>query len=164
MLQKIQYAFQKQSKIGKTTTVFGIIIVISFILQTIPVTSQTVVVTDIVYLPIAYRTEQVVQIAEIIYAARDEVIMIANYSDSALVLDGWQVESVVGSQVYQFPLGLVLAVGDVVRIHSGPEAWEAPPTDLLWHYGYIWNNTGDMAELINGEGEVVYSFCYEDGC
>lgn len=36
-----------------------------------------------------------------------------------------------GNQTFEFPPGYVLAAGGSVQVHSGPDAYSAPPDHLL---------------------------------
>jgi hypothetical protein len=79
-------------------------------------------------------------------------------------MTGWKINSVVGNQWYYFPSGYTLAADTTVRVHSGPDAINNPPGDLLWTTAYIWNNDGDKAVLYNSVGQAVDSYCYKAGC
>jgi len=70
-------------------------------------------------------------------------------------MNGWKIHSVEGDQWYTFPVTVTLAAADWVRIHSGPDAFESPPQHLKWTSGYIWNNSGDVAELVDATGRVL---------
>ena len=87
-------------------------------------------------------------------------MQIHNDGPSAQNMSGWKVESVIGGQWYSFPTGYALAVGADVRVHSGPDAVDSPPTDLRWTGSYIWNNDGDEARLVNAEGMEVDQWGY----
>ena len=104
------------------------------------------------------------RIVDLSYSGRDEFISVRNNGLSSQSMAGWKIISVVGDQTYSFPAGYTLGVGVTVRVHSGPDAFGNPPTDLLWTTGYIWNNSGDKAELRNSSGVVVNSQCYGAGC
>ncbi|MFQ5594584.1 MAG: lamin tail domain-containing protein, partial [Anaerolineae bacterium] len=56
--------------------------------------------------------------------------------------------------------GYILGAGASVRIHSGRDAVDNPPTDLLWIRRSIWNNSGDRADLLNAEGHLVDTYSY----
>ena len=47
-----------------------------------------------------------------------------------------------------------------MQVYSAPEAFENPPTDLLWSHAYIWRNDGDEAVLYDDGGGVVDSYSY----
>ena len=66
----------------------------------------------------------------------------------------------VGNQWYTFPSGYTLAVGSHVRVHSGPDGFGSPPTDLLWGNAYIWSNDGYEARLYAADGTLVDSRSY----
>jgi hypothetical protein len=104
------------------------------------------------------------EIAYLVYDGRDERIAITNNGGQAQVMTGWKIHSVEGSQWYYFPSGYTLAAGATVRVHSGPDAIDNPPSDLRWTTAYIWNNDGDKAVLYNSAGQAVDSYCYKAGC
>jgi hypothetical protein len=90
-------------------------------------------------------------------------------------MTNWRIHSVVGDQWFYFPSGYTLNAGATVYVHSGPDAFDSPPTDLLWGYAYIWNNDGDEAVLYNDVGQEIdrYGYsspptncspCYPDVC
>lgn len=82
-----------------------------------------------------------------------ELVSIKNSSGKVVNLKGWQLVSVEGNQVYEFP-EVVLQAGETVTIASGPDAVEAEGT-LKWTNRQIWLNSGDAARLQNAKGEVV---------
>jgi len=45
-----------------------------------------------------------------------------------------------------------------VRIWSGKNNVDNPPTDLKWTGAYIWNNKGDPEVLYNDKGNVVSQY------
>lgn len=105
-------------------------------------------------------------IDDIQFAGGDEHIVITNRSSSAQVMDGWSIQSYGGKtcqpvpeQVYYFPAGYTLEEGANVRVHSGPQASNAPPRDLFWQADQVWNNNGDRADLRAPDG-VVVSYAY----
>ena len=76
-------------------------------------------------------------------------------------MSGWKIHGVIGDQwLCDSSAGYVLAAGASVRVHSGPDAFENPPADLLWGYAYIWRNDGDEAVLYDDAGRVVDSHSY----
>jgi serine/threonine-protein kinase len=93
-----------------------------------------------------------------------EYIIVQNTGTAAQDLSGWYLESTVGPQVFNFPIGFVLPAGQSVRIESFNGATNAPPDALLWSTDAIWNNAGDKAVLRNAAGAVVSSKCYGDQC
>ncbi len=98
------------------------------------------------------------------YAGGDEVVTVTNQGTAAQSLAGWRLQSYGGSpcrlipeQVFNFPADLTLASGAEVRIHSGPQALNEPPTDLKWTEDTIWSNSGDRADLLSADGKLVTS-------
>ncbi len=98
------------------------------------------------------------------HETRDEYVEVTNQGTAGQTMTGWRIHSAVGDQWFTFPGGFVLAVGATVRVHSGPDAFEAPPTDLLWQTSYVWLNEGDKAVLYDDGGQVVDKVCYGTGC
>jgi hypothetical protein len=99
------------------------------------------------------------------YSGSDEYVRAQNLGPGAQLMSGWRLVSVVGDQEYFFPDGYILGAGSTVNVHSGPGApADNPPGDLRWTLSYIWNNAGDKAELRDGAGTLVDSWCYDAGC
>ena len=89
----------------------------------------------------------------------DEYVRIENTGRAAGDLEGWTLRSVVGDQRFVFP-SYHVAPNDTVRVHSGPYA---PPTGgnvFRWTTDYVWDASGDEAQLIDPEGHLVD----RDGC
>ena len=105
-----------------------------------------------------------VRIDDLIWDTSDEQLILTNHGAGAQDMTGWQIHSVVGDQWYLFPSGYELAPDATAYIHSGPDAYSAPPTHLLWATLYIWNNFGDEAIVYDQNGLEVDSYCYGDGC
>lgn len=82
-----------------------------------------------------------------------EIVAIQNNSKETINLQGWQLVSVEGNQVYKFP-NIQLAVGKTIYVTSGSDAKEGNDS-LLWTKKQIWLNSGDAAQLRNAKGEVV---------
>jgi len=94
------------------------------------------------------------------HADSDEDAEIANQGAAAQEMTGWRLWSVTGDQTYFFPPGYVLGAGGWVRVHSGPDAVDSPPSDLRWTRRYIWNNEGDEARLLDARGSEVDRWGY----
>jgi hypothetical protein len=103
-------------------------------------------------------------IHSLVYDQSDERVEIRNRGNGAQDMTNWRIHSVVGDQWYDFPSGYTLGAGQSVRVHSGPDALDNPPSDLLWGYAYIWRNEGDKAVLYDDLGQEVDSSCYGNGC
>lgn len=110
--------------------------------------------------PTTGPTTNTLRITALSYDGRDEYVQIHNDGPNVQNMSGWKIHSVTGDQWYSFPNGYVLAAGADVRVHSGPDAVDNPPTDLRWTGSYIWNNDGDEARLINAEGVEVDRWGY----
>lgn len=83
----------------------------------------------------------------------EEIVVIQNNSNQAVNLKGWELISVEGDQVFNFP-DINLAPGKKLSITSGPDAKTGAAT-LEWSKRQIWLNSGDAAQLVNAKGEVV---------
>lgn len=94
------------------------------------------------------------------YSGRDEYVEIYNAGPGPQAFAGWKLRSAVGEQWYEFPWGISLPAGGWLRVHSGPDAYEALPTHLKWGSAYIWNNDGDEAELYDGHEHLVDRWSY----
>ncbi|KKB34158.1 S-layer homology domain-containing protein [Bacillus thermotolerans] len=84
-----------------------------------------------------------------------EIVAIKNFDNVAIDMTGWQLVSVEGNQRYEFPAGYVLQPGATVYVTVGPNAADQPPTYLKWTGSYIWNNSGDAAQLFNNSGVMI---------
>lgn len=105
-----------------------------------------------------------VEITNLIFSGSDEYVEIRNNGPGNQSMDGWQIVSVVGSQTFDFPSGIILRVNQTLRVHSGSGALNNPPSDLFWTTAFIWNNNGDKAELRDDQGIVRDTLCYGNGC
>ena len=84
---------------------------------------------------------------------QEEIVIIQNNSKEKVNLQGWQLISVEGNQVFNFP-NFDLAPGKKLSITSGPDA-KINTSSLEWSKRQIWLNSGDAAQLVNAKGEVV---------
>jgi hypothetical protein len=86
----------------------------------------------------------------------DECVEISNFGESAQDLTGWTLKDE-QDHTYDFPEGFTLAPGEVVMVHTG--VGDDTDTDLYCNMGSpIWNNAGDVATLMDGEGNVVSQY------
>ena len=94
------------------------------------------------------------------HLGRDEYVEITNQGYVFAYMADVRLVSVVGGQEFVFP-DFTLAVGDAVRVHSGPDAIDQPPKDLRWSgANYVWNDDGDEAQLFGYGGLLLDSFRY----
>jgi NADH-quinone oxidoreductase subunit B len=93
------------------------------------------------------------------YAGGDEQVVIHN-AGLAQEMTGWRIVSSEGDHVYEFPAGFVLMSDAEVRIHSGPEAQSPTPNDLVWTDKYTWRDAGNVARLLDADGNAVSTFEY----
>ncbi|ATP41796.1 competence protein [Solibacillus sp. R5-41] len=82
-----------------------------------------------------------------------EVVVVKNTGKEAVNMQGWQLVSVEGNQVFNFP-NIDLAPGTSISITSGSDA-KTGENELEWTKRQIWLNTGDSAHLMNAKGEIV---------
>ncbi|WHP41359.1 MBL fold metallo-hydrolase [Lysinibacillus capsici] len=82
-----------------------------------------------------------------------ETVGIKNSGQHAVSLKDWQLISIEGHQVYNFP-NLSLQPGKTIYITSGANAREGQ-NYLKWTTKQIWLNDGDAAQLRNEKGELV---------
>lgn len=82
-----------------------------------------------------------------------EIVGIKNSGLHAVSLKDWQLISIEGHQVYNFP-NLFLQPGKTIYITSGTNAREGQ-NYLKWTTKQIWLNAGDAAQLRNEKGELV---------
>jgi hypothetical protein len=97
-------------------------------------------------------------IREIVNQGRAEHVVVANDGMAAQELTGWTLRSPNGGQTYVFPPGFVLAPGGTVNVHSGagdPATLNRPPTDLYATKSNVWNNAGDIGQIVDPTGRVV---------
>ena len=94
-----------------------------------------------------------------------EVVTIINLGNAPQNMTGWMLVSEVGGQAFRFPSGYTPAPGATVLVTSGPNGHLAPPAVLQWlksdgtpSKGYVWNNDGDTALLLDADGNTVSRF------
>lgn len=82
-----------------------------------------------------------------------EIVGIKNNGQQAVSLKDWQLISIEGNQVFNFP-NLSLQPGKTIYITSGANAREGQ-NYLKWTTKQIWLNEGDAAQLRNEKGELI---------
>lgn len=82
-----------------------------------------------------------------------EIVGIKNNGQQAVSLNNWQLISLEGNQVFNFP-NLSLQPGKIIYVTSGANARERD-NYLKWTTKQIWLNDGDAAQLRNEKGELV---------
>lgn len=83
----------------------------------------------------------------------EEVVAIKNNGQDTISLKDWQLVSIEGNQVFNFP-NVALQPGKTIYVTSGADAREGQ-NYLKWTTRQIWLNDGDRAQLLNAKGEVV---------
>ncbi len=89
-----------------------------------------------------------------------ESITVANQGTLAQPMCGWALATLRGERFYFFPDDVVMLPEMIVTIHSGQDALDAPPRDLLWAREQMWNNRGDVAVLFDSNGLEVDRHTY----
>ena len=110
--------------------------------------------------------ERPVSLTYIKYCGLDEYVRVTNRFSESVTLVGWTIVSATGGQVYAIPAQTTLGPYESLYIHSGEDAEERDPWHLLWRRGYVWNDTGDTVQLVDGKGRLVDEWQYTspDGC
>lgn len=88
-----------------------------------------------------------------------EYLELTNRSSRAADLSGWYVRDESGA-VLTLPRGARLEPHGVLRIHSGADGTDAPPSSYYLSQRQIWNNSGDTAELFDRSGALVDEYAY----
>ena len=83
----------------------------------------------------------------------NEIVAIQNKTGEAVDLMDWQLVSIEGNQVFNFPK-VTLQPSKVIYVTSGPSAREGQ-NYLKWTGRQIWLNDGDGAQLLNAKGEII---------
>ena len=83
-----------------------------------------------------------------------EIVIIENVVCHDIDMSFWKIISTEGNQTYSFPKGFIIKTETTVTIASG-----TAKGDLKWvSTTSIWNNKGDIGQLINAEGEIVSEY------
>jgi len=83
----------------------------------------------------------------------EEIVGIKNNSNEAVSLKDWQLISIEGNQVFNFP-NVTLQPGKTIYVTSGSNARDGQ-NYLKWTKKQIWLNDGDAAQLRNAKGAFV---------
>ena len=83
----------------------------------------------------------------------NEIVAIQNNTAQAVSLKDWQLVSIEGNQIFNFP-NLSLQPSKIIYVTSGSTAREGQ-SYLKWTGRQIWLNDGDGAQLLNAKGEIV---------
>lgn len=83
----------------------------------------------------------------------EEIVGIKNNGNEAVSLKDWQLISIEGNQVFNFP-NVTLQPGKTIYVTSGSNARDGQ-NYLKWTKKQIWLNDGDAAQLRNAKGELV---------
>lgn len=83
----------------------------------------------------------------------NEIVAIQNNTTEAVSLKDWQLVSIKGNQIFNFP-NVTLQPGKIIYVTSGSIAREGQ-NYLKWTGKQIWLNDGDGAQLLNAKGGIV---------
>lgn len=83
----------------------------------------------------------------------NEIVAIQNNTTEAVSLKDWQLVSIKGNQIFNFP-NVTLQPGKIIYVTSGSRAREGQ-NYLKWTGKQIWLNDGDGAQLLNAKGGIV---------
>ncbi|MEG0261113.1 MAG: MBL fold metallo-hydrolase [Lysinibacillus sp.] len=83
----------------------------------------------------------------------NEIVAIQNNTAQAVDLKDWQLVSIEGNQVFNFP-NMALQPNKIIYVTSGSTAREGQ-NYFKWTGRQIWLNDGDAAQLRNAKGEIV---------
>lgn len=119
--------------------------------------------------PVAKPTPSAVPVADVKItqlsgSTTPEYVLIQNTGTAPQDLSGWYLESTIGPQTFNFPIGLTLNPSATLRLESYTGATNNPPSTLLWSTDPIWRNAGDKAVLRNRAGAAINTLCYGDAC
>ena len=104
----------------------------------------------------AYKVETAAPATAIDIISKDlvsEIVEIKNNGQQTVSLKDWQLISIEGNQVFNFPT-ISLQPGKTIYVTSGTQAQEQQ-NYLKWTTKQIWLNSGDAAQLRNEKGELI---------
>jgi hypothetical protein len=104
--------------------------------------------------------QALVVIADVYNQSYTEHVKITNKGDGPANMSGWFVHGSKGDEVYTFPNGYILQAGATVRLHSGKNGINAPPSDIYWTDKTVWNNQGETVFLKDAQGTLVHKYSY----
>ena len=82
-----------------------------------------------------------------------EQIVVVNRGDEPVDMTGWVLRDESSRHRYRFPQGLILGRGYIFVVSSDLSGWDPGGSP-------VWNNTGDMALLLDPTGRVVTRWRY----
>lgn len=120
----------------------------------LPAPTRTPLTLVITPYPTDNPSEEVI-ITEMFKSNGQEHVVIENNSSVDQMIGGWYLLNPRTSQKFQFPDDLIVPVGGSIRVHSGLNGLENPPTDLYWSEKEMWNASIDVV-LLNPAGRVMF--------
>jgi len=91
-----------------------------------------------------------------------EYIDLYSRENEPIPLQGWTIHSRIGGERFTFDLTLIRPhANGIVRVWSGPlePKYKGAQQTHVWE-GFVWNNSGDVAELIAPDGTIVDTWAY----
>ena len=89
------------------------------------------------------------EIAYVQYEGALEFVELVNNGNEAIPLDGYQLTSTKGDDVYVFTK-VSIAPGEIIKVFSGPDA-----TENVWSNNFIHNNDSDGVILQNDQSDMI---------
>jgi outer membrane biosynthesis protein TonB len=90
----------------------------------------------------------------------DEHVVITNNGNAPADMSGWTVSGSRGDETYHYPAGYTLAPGATMRLYSGKNGINNPPSAIYWTDKTVWNNDGEIVYLRNAQGSLVDDYSY----
>lgn len=99
-------------------------------------------------------------ISYIYNASKVEYVTILNRGEVSHDIGGWTLQSDNNPDIFTFPEGFALPAGGTVKVHSGSECVQNPPTDFCWVSKALWSNKSDSGTLRDAAGNAVSTYGY----
>jgi hypothetical protein len=114
-----------------------------------PVSQSTVMIAMVMYLGDTNRNEA------------DEYVELQNRGQEAANLSSWTLHSVSSGKLYTFPNGFSILPAQVCRIYTNsPSEYGGCGALSFGSDSPVWSNTGDIAELRDSAGNLMFSYPY----
>ena len=89
----------------------------------------------------------------------DEYVEFLNQSAEVEDMTGWKLVSLIGGQTFVFPTGFTMQPEQTCRVYTN----EYHPESCGLSFGSgsaIWNNSGDIAVILDAQGQEVSRYSY----
>lgn len=90
----------------------------------------------------------------------DEHVNIKNEGDAPADLSGWTVSGSKGDETYRFPDSYTLPAGETMRLYSGENGIDNPPSAIYWTTKTVWNNSGETVFLRDAAGNLIDQYSW----